>query len=240
MIIGLGGSATNDGGIGLAIPSGFRFLDRRGRDIPPHGEGLVRLDRIIPPSSIRSIKLIVATDVENPLFGAEGAAFQYAAQKGAKPIQVRRLDRHLRHLAKVAQSSLGFSQHRQLGAGAAGGCGYGLMTFLGAQRQSGFELFRTWSKLDQLIDQHDLVITGEGCLDRTSVQGKGPWAVAQLARQRGKPVWAICGSCRLDLVQTPFTQIGQVISVARDLTHAQRRAATHVRALAKALAAASS
>jgi glycerate 2-kinase len=237
IIIGIGGSATNDGGIGLAVPLGYKFLDKRGRVIPPHGEGLAKLDRIVPPTQKWKTEFIVATDVDNPLYGPNGAAFQFAAQKGANAAQVRRLDQYLKILATVAKKSLGHSEHEQPGAGAAGGCGYGLLTFFGAKRVTGFDLFRQWTALDALIDRHDLVITGEGCLDTTSTQGKGPWAVAQLAKKHGKPVWAICGSCKLQKSRTPFAKIAQIMDVAPNLVMAQKRGAFYIRRIAHALAA---
>lgn len=236
VIVGLGGSATNDGGIGLAAPLGFQFLDKKGRAIPLHGDGLSRLAKIVSPKKPVTMEFIVATDVDNPLYGPNGAAFQFAKQKGATPAHIRQLDKNLRQLAHVTETSLGHSSHTSPGAGAAGGCGYGLMTFLRAKRVTGFDLFRKWTALDELIERHDLIITGEGCLDTTSTQGKGPWAVAQLAKHKGKPVWAVCGSCRLEKKRTPFAAIGQVISLAPDLATAQKRGAFYLRHVVRDLA----
>lgn len=236
IIIGIGGSATTDGGIGLAAPLGFKFLDKKGASIPLHGEGLGKLAQIITPTQKIKTEFIVATDVDNPLYGPNGAAFQFAAQKGASPAQIRRLDQHLKQLAEVAKKSLGHSAHAEAGAGAAGGCGYGLITFLKAKRVTGFDLFRQWTTLDALIDKHDLIITGEGCLDKTSTQGKGPWAVAQLAKKHGKPVWALCGGCHLQKSKTPFAAIGEILPHAPNLATAQKRGAFYLRHITQDLA----
>lgn len=236
IILGIGGSATTDGGIGLASPLGYRFLDKKGNAIPLHGEGLAKLAEIVPPKQKITTEFIVATDVDNPLYGPNGASFQFAAQKGATPAQIKRLDAHLKLLAEVAKKSLGHSAHQSPGAGAAGGCGYGLITFLRAKRVTGFDLFRQWTTLDALIAKHDLVITGEGCLDKTSTQGKGPWAVAHLAKKHGKPVWALCGGCRLQPSKTPFAQIGEILPHAPNLFTAQKRGAFYLRHIARDLA----
>jgi glycerate kinase len=234
IIVGFGGSITNEGGIGLAAPFGFHFLDRHGRPLPLNGESLSRLSRILPPEQKPSVRFIAATDVRNPLYGPQGAAFQFAAQKGATPAQVRQLDKNLQRLADVAGTCLGKSAHLRPGAGAAGGAAYGLMTFLGAKRVSGFDLLAEKAGLENLIRRHDLVITGEGCLDTTSTQGKGPWAIAQLARKQGKPAWALCGISRLPENRMPFQRVGELVAVAPTPQEAQARAAYHLRRLAAA------
>ncbi len=193
LIIGLGGSATNDGGIGLASALGWRFVNRRGDDIAPTGAGLLALDRIVPPAARLRARVIVAADVDNPLFGPRGAAFQFGPQKGAGPAAVSSLDRGLRRLAEVARRDLGTDLARRPGAGAAGGVGFGLMTFFGATLEPGFELFRRSVGLDGLIARHELVVTGEGCFDITSLAGKGPYRLAQLAHEHGRPVWGLFG-----------------------------------------------
>jgi glycerate kinase len=193
ILIGLGGSATTEGGISLAAAVGFRFLDRRGRAISLNGAGLAKLDRIVPPPRMPRARFIVATDVGNPLYGAKGAACQFAPQKGASPALVRKLDAGLRRLARIVQRDLGIDVAKRPGAGAAGGCGYGLMAFFHARREDGFQLVRQRAGLDALIRAHDLVVTGEGSFDRTSLLGKGPAQLGVLGRKLGKPVWALCG-----------------------------------------------
>jgi glycerate kinase len=208
IVVGLGGSATTEGGISLAAAVGYRFLDAEGRDIPLNGAGLARLARIVPPAKLPKAKFVVATDVGNPLFGPLGAAVQFGPQKSADAAMVKRLDANLRRLARVVRRDLGRDLAQEPGAGAAGGCGYGLMAFHGARREDGFHLVKRLSGLDALVRRHDLVITGEGCFDRTSLLGKAPCQLAHLARRTKRPVWGLCGRANLSLIQTPFTRLG--------------------------------
>ncbi len=210
ILIGLGGSATTEGGISLATTIGYRFIDRYGKDIPLDGGGLGRLARIEKPRRLPQVRFTVATDVNNPLTGVRGAARQFAAQKGANAAGVKRLEAGLRRLARIAQRDLGRDFAREPGAGAAGGCGYGLMTFFRARRENGFQLIRRLLELDELIVAHDLVITGEGCLDATSLLGKGPVQLGALARKLGRPAWALCGRVALSLSETPFQRAGSL------------------------------
>jgi len=193
IIIGLGGSATNDGGLGLAASLGWKFLDRRGAEIALNGSGLSTLHQIVPPLSRLHVRIVAAADVENPLFGPRGAACQFARQKGASPAVVHMLDRGLRRLAIIARRDLGADLAQKPGAGAAGGCGFGLMAFFGAKLEPGFDIFRRRSRLDALFKHHDIVVTGEGCFDATSIAGKGPWRLACLAHAHGKKVLGVFG-----------------------------------------------
>ncbi len=204
ILIGLGGSATNEGGISLAAEIGYKFIDKDGKNIPLNGLGLTKLTKIVPPKIMPKARFIVATDVDNPLFGPKGAAHQFAAQKGADPAMITRLDLGLRNLARIVKRDLGRDLAHEPGAGAAGGCGYGLMAFFHAKRENGFQLVRRLIKLDALIRRHDLVVTGEGCFDRTSLLGKGPAQLGELARRLKRPVWALCGRATLPLAQSPF------------------------------------
>jgi glycerate kinase len=208
IIVGLGGSATTEGGISLAAAIGYRFLDAGGADIPLTGAGLAMLARIVPPPRLPPVKFVVATDVRNPLVGPLGAAVQFGPQKGADAAMVRRLEANLRRLARIVRRDLGRDCAREPGAGAAGGCGYGLIAFFHARREDGFHLVRRLSGLDALVRRHDLVITGEGCFDRTSLLGKAPYQLAQLARRAGRPAWGLCGRAHLPLAQTPFARLG--------------------------------
>jgi glycerate kinase len=211
ILVGLGGSATTEGGISLATAIGYRFLDRHGEDIPLDGGGLAQLARIEPPARRPKARFIVATDVNNSLCGPKGASRQFAAQKGADAAMIARLEKGLRHLARVVKRDLGRDLTLKPGAGAAGGCGYGLMAFFDAKPENGFQLIRRLLKLDALIRRHDLVITGEGCLDRTSLLGKAPAQIGELARQLKRPVWALCGRASLPTVKTPFDRIGTLL-----------------------------
>jgi glycerate kinase len=207
ILVGLGGSATTDGGITLAAAIGYRFLNKMGLDIPLNGGGLMQLARIVPPPVMPKARFIVATDVNNPLFGPKGAARQFAAQKGADAAMIARLDKGLRHLARIVKRDLGCDVADEPGAGAAGGCGYGLMAFFHAKRENGFQLVRRLTGLDALIRQHELIITGEGCFDRTSLLGKAPAQLGELARKLRRPVWALCGRVTLSRAQSPFDRI---------------------------------
>ena len=207
VLIGLGGSATTEGGISLATAIGYKFIDKDGDKIALNGGGLPNLARIIPPSQMPKTRFIVATDVDNPLFGPRGAAHQFAPQKGADSAMVARLDASLRQLARIVKRDLGKDFAKEPGAGAAGGCGYGLMTFFNAKRENGFQLVRRLTGLDALIRRHDLIITGEGCFDRTSLLGKAPSQLGELARKLKRPVWALCGRVDLPLPRSPFDRI---------------------------------
>ncbi|HEX4138819.1 MAG TPA: glycerate kinase [Candidatus Methylacidiphilales bacterium] len=206
ILVGLGGSATTEAGLSLATPIGYNYIDKDHRQVAPIGANLLKIDRILAPSPLPKSRFIVATDVENPLFGPRGAAFQFGPQKGADPAMVRRLDKGLRHVARIVKRDLGYDLANEPGAGAAGGCGYGLMAFFDARREDGFQLVRRLTKLDDIIAGHDLVITGEGAFDRTSLHGKAPSQLAVLARQLKRPAWALCG--RVDFRgKSPFAKL---------------------------------
>ncbi len=207
ILIGLGGSATTEGGISLAKAIGYNFIDIDSDEIDQNGAGMAELSKIIPPKHLPKAQFIVATDVDNPLFGPKGAACQFAPQKGADAAMVKRLDAGLRRLARIVKRDLGKDFAKAPGAGAAGGCGYGLMAFFNAKRENGFQLVRRLTGLDALIRRHDLVITGEGCFDRTSLLGKAPSQLGELARKLQRPVWALCGRVNLPLSRSPFDRI---------------------------------
>ncbi|MCE0496704.1 MAG: glycerate kinase [Methylacidiphilales bacterium] len=207
ILVGLGGSATTEGGISLAAAIGYRFLDQNGRDIPLNGAGLAQLARIVPPAELPRARFVVATDVDNPLYGPKGAAVQFGPQKGADSAMVARLDAGLRRLARIVRRDLGRDAAQEPGAGAAGGCGYGLIVFFNARRENGFQLVRRLAKLDALVRAHDLVITGEGSFDRTSLLGKAPAQLGRLARKLNRPAWAFCGRVALPLAKTPFDKV---------------------------------
>jgi glycerate kinase len=236
ILVGLGGSATTEGGISLAAALGYQFLDRQGKSIPLTGAGLTRLTKIIPPSSFFLPTFVVATDVANPLYGPRGAAFQFARQKGATPRQIEQLDRNLRLLAAIVQRDLGRNPHRSPGAGAAGGCGYGLMAFLQAEPQSGFAIASQFLRLPQMIAAQDIIITGEGALDRTSLLGKAPTQIAQLARQKKKPVYAIGGILALPEKRLPFTRALGIVSPSLSATQAMQKPSYYLEQTAYRLA----
>ena len=197
IIVGMGGSATNDGGAGMAWALGARFYDENGRPLPPGGAALLRLSAIdvsgLHPA-LKQTEIIAASDVENPLCGPEGASAVYGPQKGAGAQAVRLLDKALQRYASVIQESLGIDVADRSGAGAAGGLGAGLMAFCGGQVQSGIDIVCEVLDFDARLEGADLVITGEGKLDASTVYNKAPVGVARRAAARGIPVIALAGS----------------------------------------------
>jgi glycerate kinase len=224
IIIGLGGSATNDGGLGMARALGFKFFDHE------HEQGLtgavselMKLARIARPSpqsspsgrggreapgqgksgpstalNLALPKIVAAVDVRNPLLGENGATRVFGPQKGATADKIEILERALTKLANVVAQEFGFDYRNEPGAGAAGGLGYGLMSFCGATIRPGFDVVAEAVALEQKMRDVDLVITGEGSLDRQTLEGKTPAGVAQLARRLGKRVFAIVGRASED------------------------------------------
>jgi glycerate kinase len=193
IIIGLGGSATNDGGFGLARALGFRFLGRDDRELAGPVATLFDLSRIEPPDDLSLPRITAACDVSNPLLGPHGATRTFGAQKGATPEQLETLERSLARLAEVAAQIFRHDYRDVPGAGAAGGLGFGLLTFCGAQVRSGFDVVAEAIELRAKIERADVVITGEGKLDRQTLAGKAPAGVARMARSLKKPVFAIVG-----------------------------------------------
>ncbi|MEA2635562.1 MAG: glycerate 2-kinase [Chloroflexota bacterium] len=197
-IVGIGGSATNDGGAGMAQALGYHLLDENGLELPPGGLALKRLARIQVGgvhANWKETEVDVACDVTNPLTGPRGASAVYGPQKGATPEMVAELDEALHHFAEIIRRDLGVDVEQLPGAGAAGGLGAGLVAFLGARLQPGAEMVMQALHLDERLAGAQLVITGEGRLDsQTARFGKGPAAVARHAKNAGIPVVAIGGS----------------------------------------------
>jgi glycerate kinase len=196
LIIGIGGSATNDGGAGMAQALGVRLLDEQGNEIGFGGGALERLARLDLSDFDRRVwdaEILVACDVTNPLTGPNGASAVYGPQKGATPEMVRQLDANLRHYAAVLQRDLGVEVETVAGAGAAGGLGAGLLAFCRAQLRQGVELVIHAVRLPERVQKADLIITGEGCLDFQTGFGKVPHGVAQVAKRYGKSVIALVG-----------------------------------------------
>ena len=197
IIAGIGGSATNDGGAGMAQALGFSLLDDSGRELRRGGSALAGLDRIEPGDAAaawKDLKIQVACDVSNPLTGPEGASAVYGPQKGAGPAQVAELDAALGHFAAVLERDLSARVSDLPGAGAAGGTGAGLVAFLGAELTRGAPLVVDASGLPAALVGASLVITGEGRVDRQTAYGKGPAEVAHRARAAGVPVILLAGS----------------------------------------------
>lgn len=196
IIIGIGGSATTDLGIGMAAALGYRFLDASGNELMPNGESLNHISAIntedVNPN-IKNIEIFVACDVKNPLLGDNGAAPVYGPQKGASPDIVKQLEEGLANTADYIQRDLSVHVHTIPGGGAAGGLGAGLLAFCDAKIQSGFALIAEMTKLEEQIKTVDLVITGEGEINQSTQFGKVPHGVATIAKRYHIPVVALTG-----------------------------------------------
>ena len=196
VIIGIGGSATVDGGIGMAQALGVKFTDKYGNNIEPTGRGLTKIDKISTENMdkrIKNVNFIIASDVENTLTGKNGAAAVFGPQKGATPDEVELLDKGLIHYAEIIRRDIGKNVEDIAGSGAAGGLGAGLIAFLDAKLQSGVEVVANTVKLAEKISQADYVFTGEGGMDFQTKYGKTPFGVAQVAKKYQKPVFAEAG-----------------------------------------------
>ncbi len=194
VLLGLGGSATNDFGIGMASALGWSFLDENGISVEPIGENLSKISKIIPPENPINIPITAACDVDNPLYGENGAAFVFAPQKGADENMVIRLDEGLHHISDILIKTLNINVSEIKGAGAAGGMGGGAVAFLNARLQRGIDIILDKADFKEKAKNADLVITGEGRLDFQSANGKVVSGVALRASALGKKVIAICGS----------------------------------------------
>ncbi|MGM9986943.1 MAG: glycerate kinase [Bacillaceae bacterium] len=196
-VIGLGGSATNDGGVGMLQSLGFRFLNKEGSEIGFGGKGLTEIEKIDCTNALPQLKectFQVACDVKNPLYGDNGAAYVYGPQKGATPKMVITLDQGLRHFADVIKRELGKEIGNVPGAGAAGGLGAGFLAFLNGSLQSGIQLVMEHIQLEEDIKDADFVITGEGCLDGQTAMGKAVVGVANIAKGYPAKVIALAGA----------------------------------------------
>jgi len=193
IIVGLGGSATNDGGFGMARAFGFRFFDGEGMQVRASVNKLRTLKRIDPPSNVALPPIVGAFDVQNVLLGKEGATHVFGPQKGAAGANLVLLEKCMERLARVASRQVRRADPKQPGAGAAGGLGFGLMVFTGATLRSGFQVVSEIIETEKRLKAADIVITGEGKLDSQTLSGKAPAGIASLARQNGKRVFAVVG-----------------------------------------------
>ncbi|MDN5332685.1 MAG: glycerate 2-kinase [Tepidanaerobacteraceae bacterium] len=199
LIIGIGGSATNDGGVGMAQALGVKFMDAQGKNIGFGGGELSKIERIdvsgLDPR-VKEAEIVVACDVKNVLCGPHGASAVYGPQKGATPEMVEILDQNLRHLASIIKRDLGKDVADVPGSGAAGGLGAALMAFLEARMKPGIEIIIEIARLEEKIKGADVVITGEGSTDSQTIYGKVPLGIARVARRWRKPVVCISGSLK--------------------------------------------
>lgn len=228
-LIGIGGSATNDGGVGMLTALGWRFYDSDDVPLSGYGEDLKRISRIDDSNvcpHISDSEFIIACDVESPLFGPSGAAYVYGPQKGADPNMVEELDSGLKNLADVMNRDLGYDVSDMPGAGAAGGLGGAFLAFMGAVLRKGAEMVLDAVGFDDIIGDADLVVTGEGRLDMQTLNGKLPYAVARRASLRGIPVLAVCGKADVDELPG-FMKIIQVTPDSMPLSEAMRPATAY-------------
>jgi glycerate kinase len=245
IIVGLGGSVTNDGGFGMARALGFRFFDERHKEIEntvdlisvarieaavTAGVSPARSSEMKPISASggpRQIKIVAACDVKNPLLGENGATRTFGPQKGATRDELEILERALTRLADTVARELGCDFRNNPGAGAAGGLGFGLISFCSAELRRGFDVVADAVELQEKIKRVDVVITGEGKLDRQTQEGKGPAGVARLARKFGKRVFAVVGRAEADQeVREMFEgvyELGGSIPQARELLRERAR-----------------
>jgi glycerate kinase len=245
IILGLGGSGTNDAGFGMARALGYRFGYEQ-----EHGQAkesqrlidLINLRRIEKPQDLELPKIVAAVDVQNPLLGKNGATRIFGPQKGATPDQIQQLELALARLADLVEEEFGFDYRDVSGAGAAGGLGFGLLSFCNAKIRQGFEVVAEAVGLKDKMKDADLVITGEGSLDRQTLEGKTPAGVARLARTLGKPVFAIVGRAAEDreareLFDGVYQNARPRMSERENMSHAAQLVRENARELARTFGA---
>lgn len=219
-IIGIGGSATNDGGIGMLQALGFGLLDKDNKQVSFGAKGLNELEYITNNNVIPQLKeceFIVACDVNNPLCGENGCSAIFGPQKGADPTMIMQMDKWLAYYAKLAKEKYPLANAKASGAGAAGGLGFALLTFLNATLQSGIDIVLNETRLEEYIKTADIVITGEGRLDGQTVMGKAPIGVARLAKKYNIPVIAFSGCVTKDAVKCNEAGIDAFFPVLRSV-----------------------
>ncbi len=230
IIIGIGGSATNDGGAGMVQALGGRLLDGSGNDIGPGGGALSKIaaiDLTDLDARLKDVQMEVACDVDNPLTGPRGASAIFGPQKGATPEMVELLDQNLSHFADVAERELGKSFRDIAGAGAAGGLGAGLLAFLHADLKRGVDIILHAVNFEGVVEDADLVITGEGRIDSQTIYGKTPIGVAKAAKKYNVPVIGLAGSLSQDCdvvyehgIDALFSIVPGVIPLSEAFEHA--------------------
>ena len=244
IIIGIGGSATNDGGAGMVQALGAKLLNEQGEQIGPGGgelENVSRIDISGLDKRLAGCRIEVACDVTNPLTGKEGATAIFGPQKGATPEMIARLDKGLEHYAKIIARDLDMDVLNLEGGGAAGGMGAALYAFCGAHLRQGIEIVTDALHLDQIVADADLVITGEGRIDSQTIHGKVPVGVAKIAKRYNKPVIGIAGSLTADVGVVHDHGLDAVFSVLYTictLEEALDNASENVRMTARNVAAA--
>ena len=220
-ILGIGGSATNDGGVGMLQALGYGFLDKDGNQVPFGAKGLKVLEQITDTyvlPELKECKFKIACDVTNTLCGEQGASAVYGPQKGATPSMIMQMDKWLAYYAALAKEKFPKANAKQAGTGAAGGLGFAFLTFTNAVLESGIKIVLEETQLEEYIKDADLVVTGEGRLDRQTAMGKAPIGVAKLAKKYGKTVIAFAGSVERDARECNEHGIDAFFPVLRGIT----------------------
>lgn len=238
IIIGVGGTCTNDCGMGLLNALGAKFYDSQGNELLGVGESLNKVEKIdlsVLDKNLENIKIIVANDVKNPLYGPNGAAYVYAKQKGATKKMIKDLDDGLKNFSKVVERKFNINTLNIIGGGSGGGLGFSLKVFLNAKLENGFHVVKKYISLERKIKAADLIITGEGSLDGQTKQGKGPLGVAKLAKKYNKPVLAICGKIEKDISFKEIDKMYSIVDFAKDLdvSHLIKNGYTHLKSVSE-------
>jgi glycerate 2-kinase len=234
-IIGIGGSATNDAGFGLARALGWKFFNHAGAELEQWWQ-LHELGRVLPPANAIHLNICVAVDVFNPLLGPRGCTRVYGPQKGIRPGDLAFAETCLRRLAMVTNRQLGLAHSKTPGAGAAGGLGFGLMAFAGAKPRSGFDVFAAAARLEKRIHAADLVITGEGGVDHQTFMGKGVGQLALLCKKVKTPCLALVGVITEPRLTAKLFSRARALTDITTLNQAKMRAEFHLEKLSAMVA----
>jgi glycerate kinase len=242
IILGIGGSATNDCGIGMAAALGYRFLDKKGVDVIPIGASLsqiVTIDDSQVNKDLKDVTFKIACDVTNPLYGKNGAAYVYAQQKGADENDIKILDKGLFDFSKVLDAKFKINSQAVLGGGAAGGMGIAAKVFLNGELISGITLMKELAQFDEKIKNADWIITGEGKLDDQTLSGKTIHGIIEVTKQNNINVAAFCGKLDLDEVQLKnfgISYTDAVLNLTKDIDDAMLNSAGYVTKMAERFA----
>jgi len=219
IVLFVGGSATNDAGLGILEALGFRFFDSNGQKRAPLPFNMLNINAFDDNYSIlkgKNIEIIVATDVDNPFYGKNGAAYVYAPQKGAKPEQVKLLDAGLQHIAEIIQNNYNIDIQKVKGAGAAGGVGGGLYSFAGAKIVSGSDLIFDLLNIEMKIREADLILSGEGKIDAQTLNNKLLHNISRLVQKHHKKLWAVCGFAEDEQKMKEALKLDKIFCLASD------------------------
>lgn len=239
LYIGLGGSATNDGGVGMAKALGVKILDKNNNPVKNGAEGLkdvAKIDMTEIDTRLKEIEIIILSDVKNPLTGKEGATYIFGPQKGVKESDLKKIDDAMKNYAKVLDETFGKNISKLEGAGAAGGLGAALLSYVDGHMSSGIETILDLIGIEKNIEKSDLVVTGEGKMDGQSIYGKAPLGIANLAKSHGKKTIAIVGSTGNDVekvLDSGLYAVFDIVSSPMELSYAMENAEELVKHTAK-------